>query len=273
MSEAKAGDAAKAVPTGSAVLNFKMRGPSEQEATKRAQKLQLQGVKYEPPATDPLELHTCGFAKTMASAVFIMGLDPDLAASSVGFFSGPLEARSLVGKPEVDRKRQEVRIALPNGKVITARLVGSQGCVVLPPDRDDVLFTPLLVAPARSLPDPQKTLWPMGDVLPDTPLPNEIDAKLLQQAIDAAFSPAEAMTCAFVVTHRGRIIGERYREGITHSTPIDSWSMGKSISATLMSLLIRDKVCPSAHACAGCCCAGYADSQLPFARFPWRTVR
>ena len=56
----------------------------------------------------------------------------------------------------------------------------------------------------------------------------------VRQAVDAAFEPAEGLTAAFVVTHRGRIIGERYGPGITMHTPLESWSMGKSLTATLM---------------------------------------
>jgi CubicO group peptidase (beta-lactamase class C family) len=48
------------------------------------------------------------------------------------------------------------------------------------------------------------------------------------------------MTAAFVVTWRGRIIGERYAPGITRTTPLESWSMGKSVTATLLGILIRD---------------------------------
>ncbi len=82
----------------------------------------------------------------------------------------------------------------------------------------------------------------MGDVLPDNPLPRELDTSLIQQAIEAAFNPPEALTAAFVVTHRGRIIGERYREGITLHTPLESWSMGKSLTATLLAILINQGV-------------------------------
>ena len=39
-----------------------------------------------------------------------------------------------------------------------------------------------------------------------------------EEAVDAAFDPA-GMTAAFVVTHKGRIIAERYGEHITPTTP------------------------------------------------------
>jgi CubicO group peptidase (beta-lactamase class C family) len=57
--------------------------------------------------------------------------------------------------------------------------------------------------------------------------------------LDAAFDPPGAMTAAFVVTWRGRLIAERYAPGITAQTPLESWSMGKSLTATLMGVLIR----------------------------------
>jgi CubicO group peptidase (beta-lactamase class C family) len=60
--------------------------------------------------------------------------------------------------------------------------------------------------------------------------------------VDAAFQPASGTTAAFVVTHNGRVIAERYGEGITHETPLESWSMGKSLTATLMGVLMNDGV-------------------------------
>jgi CubicO group peptidase (beta-lactamase class C family) len=101
-------------------------------------------------------------------------------------------------------------------------------------------FTPTHVA--SRLPDPSTQLWPMGDVLSDEPLPLEIDATKLKQAIDAAFDPTASMTAAFVVTWRGRLIAERYGNGITAHTPLEGWSMGKSLTATLIGVLIKQGV-------------------------------
>jgi CubicO group peptidase (beta-lactamase class C family) len=82
----------------------------------------------------------------------------------------------------------------------------------------------------------------MGDVLPNDPLPAEINTARVKAAVDAAFEPSEAMTAAFVVTWKGRIIGERYGDGITMHTPLESWSMGKSLTATLLALLIKQGI-------------------------------
>jgi CubicO group peptidase (beta-lactamase class C family) len=213
--------------------------PSKEALIARAKPLEL-STPYEPPPGDPLEHNTSGYAKTMCSAVFITGLDPDVAAESVGYFSGPYSERKKVGKPVVDRVKKEVRISLPNGVVVVARHFGSQGCITLPRGRDDVFFKP--VAVPRNLPDASTTPWPMGDVLSKEPLPAGIDAARLARAIDAAFDPAESLTSAFVVTHRGRLIGERYMQGISETTPLESWSMGKSVTATMMGVLIRQGV-------------------------------
>jgi len=213
--------------------------PSNESLIARARTLEL-ATPYEPPPGDPLEHQTSGYAKTMCSAVFITGLDPDVAAESVGYFTGPYEARKKVSKPIVDRVKQEVRITLPNAVTVVARRFGSQGCIALPRGREDPFFTPVAVTP--NLPDPKTTPWPMGDVLPGAPLPAGIDANRLTRAIDAAFEPAEGLTSAFVVTYKGRLIGERYMPGITATTPLESWSMGKSVTATLMGLLIQQRV-------------------------------
>lgn len=191
---------------------------------------------YVPPPGDALAHHTSGFAKVMCSAVFITGLDPDFAAENVGYFSAPYEERSKVSKPVVDRAAGTVSITLPNGVVRTAVYTGGQGCVTYPEGKHELFFKPRQVP--SSLPDPSKQPWPMGDVLDPSPLPNEIDQAKLKAAVDAAFDPA-GMTAAFVVTYKGRLIAERYGEGITATTPLESWSMGKSLTGTLIARLIQ----------------------------------
>jgi CubicO group peptidase (beta-lactamase class C family) len=50
------------------------------------------------------------------------------------------------------------------------------------------------------------------------------------------------MTAAFLVTWKGQIIGERYGAAITARTPLESWSMGKSVTATLIGILVKQGV-------------------------------
>jgi len=197
-------------------------------------------TEYVAPPGDPLWHHTAGFAKTLCSAVFVTGLDPEFAAENVGFFSAPYEHRAHVANVEVNHDLRQVHLSLPDGVVRTAKFNGDHGCVTLPIGEEDVFFDPVNIASA--LPDPWTQMWPMGDALPDTPLAGDIDGEKVAQAVAAAFEPAEGMTAAFVVTHKGRVIGERYGDGVTMHTPLESWSMGKSLTATLMGVLIQQGV-------------------------------
>ncbi len=227
------------------VVGLACAGPdaAQDEAEKalvaRANSFELP-TKYVPPPGDPLAHHASGFAKVMCSAVFITGLDPAFAAENVGYFTAPYEERAKLGKPEIDRANKTVHVALPNGVKRTAKLVGDQGCITLPIGATSVSFTPVRVP--RRLPDAAATPWPMGDVLPKDPMPAGIDAAQVKQAVDAAFDPAEGLTAAFVVTHKGRLIGERYGDNITATTPLESWSMGKSVTATMMGVLVQQGV-------------------------------
>jgi CubicO group peptidase (beta-lactamase class C family) len=191
---------------------------------------------YVPPPGNPLEHHAAGFAQIMCSAVFITGLDPDFAAENVGYFTAPYAERAKLGKPIVDRAAKTVSVAVPGGAVRIAKYIGDQGCVTLPVGATDLPFKP---QPIKStLPDPAAQAWPTGDKVTDG-FPAELDLAKIRQATDAAFATPAGMTAAVVVTWRGRIIAERYAQGITARTPLESWSMGKSVTAALMGVLIQ----------------------------------
>src|SRR5437762_2597664 len=213
--------------------------PRRDSLIARAKALEL-NTPYVPPPGTALEHHAAGFAQIMCSAVFITGLDPDFAAENVGYFTAPYAERAKLGKPVIDSVGKAVHVTLPNGVRRTAKFVGDQGCVTLPLGRSSLNFKPIRVASV--LPDPSTQAWPMGDVLPTEPLPHELDTAAIRAAVDTAFQPAAGMTAAFVVTWKGRIIGERYGEGITAHTPLESWSMGKSLTAALLGILIKQGI-------------------------------
>lgn len=196
-------------------------------------------TKWEPPPGDGLEHAAAGFAKILCDAIFITGRDLKTSADEDGYFVVTAQERRQVTDTVVDRARHSVTVTLPNGVKRTARQFGDQGCITLPRDRDSVFFTPVTVR--SSLSDPASTPWPMGDLLPGTPLPPEINKAKIDQAVEAAFDPA-GLTAAFVVTYKGRIIAERYGPGVSMTTRLPSWSMGKSLTATLMGQLIAEGV-------------------------------
>jgi CubicO group peptidase (beta-lactamase class C family) len=210
---------------------------SDEALVARAKSFEI-ATEYTPPPGDALEHHTAGFAKTLCSAVFITGLDPDFAAENVGYFTGPYEERHHVTEKRIDRENKAVHLTLDTRVVRTAKYLGDQGCVALAKGEDGIHYTPVKLT--SKLPDSATTPWPMGDRLPEEPLPAELDAAKVAAAVDAAF--AEGMTAAFVVTWKGRIIGEKYGDGITMKTPLESWSMGKSLTSTLMGIMIQKGV-------------------------------
>ncbi|MBT8398226.1 MAG: beta-lactamase family protein [Gemmatimonadetes bacterium] len=202
----------------------------------RGDSLELPG-EWDPPPGDRIELSTAGFAKVLCSAVFIMGLDVADAAENVGYFSAPYEDRVHVTDTIVDRESQEVRLSLPSGITRIAKKYGGQGCITRPLGEDSIFFIPSRTEP--DLPDPSITPWPMGDVITEGPWPSEVDSALFARAMEEGFGPPEAMTLGLVVTYKGRILGERYAEGIDLHTPLESWSMGKSLTGAMMGVLIQ----------------------------------
>jgi CubicO group peptidase (beta-lactamase class C family) len=216
-------------------------GEMSQREAMLARAIELEfDTEYVPPPGDAMAHHASGFAKILCSGVFITGLDADFVAENIGYFTAAYDQRANVVDRVIDWDNKAVHLTLPDGVVRTAKVVGDQGCVTLPIGEDSVHFTPVDVESA--LLDPATTPWPMGDVLPDEPFPAELDEEKVSAAVAAAFEPAEGMTAAFVVTWKGQIIGEGYRDGITMHTPLESWSMGKSLTATLMGVLIEQGV-------------------------------
>jgi len=202
----------------------------------RAQAFEL-NTEYDPPPGEALHHQTAGFAKILCSGVFITGLDAADAAANVGGFISPFDERAHVVDTVVDYEQERVALTLSDGVTRTAKRYENQGCVAHGIGEDSVHFAPTAVE--RNLPPAATTPWPMGDVLSDVPWPSEIDMEKVEEALDIGFGPAEARTLGLVVTYKGRILGERYGEGIDIHTPLESWSMTKSLTGTLMGVLIQ----------------------------------
>ena len=209
----------------------------------RGKQYELDTVRVPPPGgMDPdgfIEHEAAGFAKVLCSAVFLTGLDFERAQHQIGGFTARYQYRDRLPGREIDMEGQKVHITTDTGVTRTAVLHGDQGCVALPKGEEAPFYETVPVTSTVNPDDP----WPMGDVLPDEPLPEDVDEDKLMAAVEAAFAE-EARTLAFVVLHRGRLVAERYmeEEGINKDTPLESWSMNKSLSATFMGILIQQGV-------------------------------
>ena len=78
--------------------------------------------------------------------------------------------------------------------------------------------------------------WPTGS-LPDHVDPSELE-ELLAQAFGGKPDPRFGASYATIVVHHGRIVAERYGPDVTPDTPLLSWSMAKSVTHSLVGILV-----------------------------------
>jgi CubicO group peptidase (beta-lactamase class C family) len=190
---------------------------------------------------NPLDLGLAGYAKVLCSALFVSNREQDEAIKHAKTLAVTLlglpEAEAAKVSETIDRERRLVRTS--HGDVTrTAQVYGDQGCVIHPAGESRVFFTPTVVE--TRLPDASTQPWPMGDQPSTEAPPRDIDMARVKKAVNLAFADPAAMTTSFLVVHRGRIIAERYAAGITKDTQLESWSMGKSLTATLIGRLMQD---------------------------------
>jgi CubicO group peptidase (beta-lactamase class C family) len=119
-----------------------------------------------------------------------------------------------------------------------ARYHGDHGCAILPLQGDEMHFEPVELA--TSLQGAGTLDWPMGDRPAGEPFPEHVDKAKVDAAVNAAFADPAAYTAAFVALHKGQIIGERYGAGAHRDMQLESWSMGKSITSTLIGMLVHE---------------------------------
>jgi CubicO group peptidase (beta-lactamase class C family) len=189
------------------------------------------------PYQSPTSLGAASYAKILCSAVFVSGRDEEEAKQNSAYFLMVEPDRSKPITATVDRQARRVRVTVAD-VTRTAAFYGDQGCVIHPIDHDGVHFTP--VAVKTTLPDAATQPWPMGDAPSTEAWPAAIDRARMQAAVDLAFADPAGLTAAVVVVYQGQIVAERYMPGITKDTQLESWSMGKSLTATLIGLAIKD---------------------------------
>jgi CubicO group peptidase (beta-lactamase class C family) len=138
---------------------------------------------------------------------------------------------------QVDAERRRVSVGGPGIPSRTAKYNGDQGCAILPRGESDIHFQPVVIP--RTLPEAATQAWPTGDMGAASPVPAGVDRSAVAAALDWGMAQKEHNTRALVVVYGGKIIGERYAPGWTGDTPQISWSEGKSITAALIGILVR----------------------------------
>lgn len=95
----------------------------------------------------------------------------------------------------------------------------------------------------QPLPNQDSIAWPMGNLVRDTVIQG-LDYVLLNKTVDDAFAePGETKnrrTRAILVLYDGQIVAEKYAPGFDKDTRQLGWSMAKSVTNSLLGILVHD---------------------------------
>ena len=177
-------------------------------------------------------------AKTMATAVFVSGRDPQLVQSFDLNYSIVKYTRSAI-----DFKNKSVTTSFWGLAKQTAVYREGFGCCLTGQSGIDLLQKTTFNLPLTKRNGVWRTPWPNGDLRKDTVFP-EVDTLKLKNAVSSAFgSPLtdKRWTAAVVVLYKGELLAEKYSEelGVTPDTRIWGWSMTKSIMNAMAGVLSK----------------------------------
>jgi len=177
-------------------------------------------------------------AKSMATAVFVSGRDPQLVKLSDLDYSIVKYTQSVV-----DYQNKSVTTTFWGMAKQTAVYRDGYGCCLVGDLPAESLQKPVFTIPVNRRDGVWRIAWPDGDLVKDTIFP-EIDTLQLKTTIDAAFDTRteyKKRTAAVVVIYKGELIAEKYDKvlGITPDTRIWGWSMTKSIMNAMAGVLAK----------------------------------
>jgi CubicO group peptidase (beta-lactamase class C family) len=183
-------------------------------------------------------------AAFVCSGVFNAGQTPEqIAADDLeGIYVQYQEPVRSLPAPQVDRTQRMVSVAFdeklpPRISVWRTGL----GCTQLPigagPEMAAAL--PQLKAP-RPSGDLDRRAWPDGDVgAAATKKTSAALSQVVAKVFDGRTYGAGTKTTAIIVIKDGKILAEHYREGYDLHTPQRTWSVAKSITATVVGRAVQ----------------------------------
>lgn len=166
-------------------------------------------------------------AKQLCSLVYVSGLDPERAQSL--YIDEAVSPLSLALAAEYDNAQRRVTATGFGLWSATAEARDSLGCTLIAGLDDGESL------PTADLPEVRDK--PLRRATHEDTA-RSFDLSAVDLALDQAFSP-EHDTMAVVVLHGGELVAERYASGIDSATPLPGWSMAKSVTATLVGLLVK----------------------------------
>lgn len=165
-------------------------------------------------------------AKMACSCVFVSGRELS-SVEREDLYAIPF------GTQTVDQKAKTVTSSLFGLVSKTAQYRPGLGCTLLNETTPDLLRKQAQLKLPRFA----------AQELPDSTLA-EPTQQSLSKTLDWAFSEPDSTrpvhTRAVVILHDGKVVAERYAEGITRNTPLIGWSMTKSVTNAMIGLLVKD---------------------------------
>ena len=172
-------------------------------------------------------------AKKMCSCHFIAGRSQE-SIQKDDLATSPINLTSTV----IDEQAKTVTSTLFGMAAKTAVYRENLGCILLQ-GKDDYNVNLDLPKVANNI----DATWPLGEKLSNHPIAG-VDYAALDQAVNGIFDPSLNMdqkkTRAVVVVYKDTLIAEKYANGIDKDTEILGWSMNKSITSTLVGMLVKE---------------------------------
>jgi CubicO group peptidase (beta-lactamase class C family) len=159
-------------------------------------------------------------AKALCSEVFVAGRPADAVLAAE--FNGINPAFAYIGARIDERSRQVDASLFGLGRARASYREGF-GCTI------EAGGEPAPLAALQTAVTPRS--W---EEAPENPGLAEVDRAAIEAALAEAFGNEIANTRAMLVAVDGRIVAERYAPGFDAATPFLSWSMAKSVTASLV---------------------------------------
>lgn len=170
-------------------------------------------------------------AKNICSGYFLSGMPGQKVIAEILLPASPVLANISF---EIDSLGQKVDTNFFGWFQRRAIYTEGTGCTLLREGRE-TMQRELEVA---ALSESNNTLpWPQGSA------PAPVNARLgaiLEQAFTETDPHYARNTKAVVVIHEGRLLAEKYAQGVDADTPLPGWSMAKSVTNLLLGVLVHE---------------------------------
>ncbi len=176
-------------------------------------------------------------AKILCSCVFVADRDEESGVQQELFnYNGFIDT-------EVDYENKSVTASISGMAEKTAVYREGLGCVLVNGMPAKELQSQGIELPEPIYPNQGSLAWPTGD-LDTLPMPQGVDQTKLEAALDKIFTEDNPEliknTRGVVVVYKGKIVAERYGKGFDENTRLLGWSMTKSVTNSLVGLLVKD---------------------------------